>query len=291
MTIAVLILAHKNPEQIKRLVNRLQHPAIKVFIHADKKSGLAKATFDSDLSLIKNSAAVYWGDFSPVQATLNGMKEISEALKQFDFFILLSGQDYPIKSLEKLVHFLEKNKNKEFIDHRPISKEGWEKAMGRYQYYHYRRNKNVAKWAFFKGVKLLMKISGIKRKPPFPIWGGSQWFTISFNAFSYILDYAKRNPGYLSFMKRCNFTDEMFFQTILLNSIFKDNCVNNNLRYIDWNESSVKKVRNPKVLSMEDWNAIRNSKAFFARKFDTNIDKEILDKIDSSYQTYKQPPV
>lgn len=291
MKIAVLILAHKNPEQIKRLVGRLQHPAIKVFIHADKKSSLSKYPFAADISFIKKNVAVYWGDFSPIQATLNGMKEISATLSQFDFFILLSGQDYPIKSLEKLLYFLEENRNKEFINYNSISKEGWEKGMPRYQYYHYRKNKNIPGWFFFAGLRAFMKIFGLKRKPPLPIWGGSQWFTISQKAFSYILNYIDNNPAYISFMKKCNFTDEMFFQTILLNSPLKDNCINNNLRYIDWNKNSAQKIRSPKILGMEDWNAIRNSDAFFARKFDPAVSNEILDKIDKELLQTNQPQV
>lgn len=282
MKIAVLILTHKNAEQAERLANRLQHPDVSVFIHADKKSILSKYSFASYVSLIKDNVSVFWGDFSPVQATLNSMKEIKEKAEKFDYFILLSGQDYPIKPIENLLQFLEENKHKEFINYYPVSKEGWKAAMGRYEYFHYRRNKNILYWSFFAGLRLLMKAFGLKRKPPVPVWAGSQWFNISNGAFIYILDYILKHPGYIHFMKLCNFTDEMFFQTILLNSPFKNNCVNDNLRYIKWNENFSEKIRSPKVLRTEDRIAIQQSEAFFARKFDMDIDKEILDKLDQA---------
>lgn len=280
MKIAVLLLAHKNAAQADRLINRLRHPAIRVFLHADKKSTLSNHRFSSPVTLIKNTVPVYWGDFSPVQATLNGMKEIREQAGEFDYFILLSGQDYPIKPIQSLVDFLEKNKGKEFIGHGAVNKDGWKAAMSRYQYYHFRKNKNVWGWFFFAGLRQLMKLSGIKRKPPVPVWGGSQWFNITHAAFNYILDYTTANPEFTRYMKSCNFTDELFFQTILLNSPFKNNCINDPLRYINWSKEPGKKNKSPEVITQKDLTALQQSPGFFARKFDDHIDAVVLDELD-----------
>jgi Core-2/I-Branching enzyme len=279
--IAVLILAHKNPEQVKRLVQRLEHPDVSVFIHADKKSSFERNSFPGNTTFITENVSVYWGDFSPVQATLTGMKEIKESAIKFDYFLLLSGQDYPITSIKKLLDFFKENNGKEYINYTPVNKDGWKEAMNRYQYYHYRRNKNIFLWAIFAKLRLLMKMTGLKRNPPLPLWAGSQWFNISYAAFNYILDYNAGHPGYTRFMKRCNFTDEMFFQTILLNSPFKNDCINDNLRFIDWDENVVKKIKSPKILTIKDKETIQHSKALFARKFDITIDKNILDVLDS----------
>lgn len=282
MKLAILLLAHKNPEQVKRLIKSLQHPSIKIFLHADKKAGWNKTIFPSELTFVENNIRVYWGDFSPVQATLNGMKEIQQSQYNFDYFILLSAQDYPIKSVDVLLNFLETNKGKEFIEHTPVSKEGWNDAMSRYQYYHYRKNKNKTAWFFYTILRTFMKLTGLKRKPPMPIWGGSQWFTITKEAFDYTLSYTEDHPDFISFMKKSNFTDELFFQTLLLNSPYRVNCVADNLRYIDWDAQSGKKVSSPKILTLADYERLRQSPAFFARKFDAVIDSAILDKIDTT---------
>jgi len=281
MKLAILLLTHKNPEQVQRLIKSLQHPSIKIFLHADKKSEWDKNIFSAEIIVVKENTRVYWGDFSPVQATLNGMKEIRNSQYDFDYFILLSGQDYPIKSINTLLYFLETNKGKEFIQHTPLSKEGWSDAMSRYQYYHYRKNKNKAAWFFYTLLRTFMKLTGLKRKPPMPIWGGSQWFTITKKAFNYILSYTEEHPEFISFMKKSNFTDELFFQTLLMNSSFSNNCINDNLRYIDWDAQHGKKVSSPKTLTLGDYDQLQQSPAFFARKFDTTIDNAILDKIDA----------
>ena len=40
MKIAHLILAHKNPAQLERLIRAMKHPAFHFYIHVDKKSDI-----------------------------------------------------------------------------------------------------------------------------------------------------------------------------------------------------------------------------------------------------------
>ena len=57
-----------------------------------------------------------------------------------------------------------------------------------------------------------------------------------------------------------------------MNSKYKVSVINNNLRYIDWSEGN----NSPKTLSIKDINQILKSDKLIARKFDIDIDKEIL---------------
>lgn len=68
--------------------------------------------------------------------------------------------------------------------------------------------------------------------------------------------------------------DELFFQTALANSALP--IVNKNLRYIHWTLGD----HSPKTLTVKDYDAITQSDAFFARKFDANQDSAILNQID-----------
>ena len=51
--------------------------------------------------------------------------------------------------------------------------------------------------------------------------------------------------------------------------------VNNNLRYIKWQEGS----NSPEVLTMNDYKSLRNANDLIARKFDSNIDSNIIKKL------------
>ena len=74
--------------------------------------------------------------------------------------------------------------------------------------------------------------------------------------------------------------DELFVQTILYNSEFYKNVVSlknddymSIKRFIDWNRGQ------PYTFKLEDFDLIMNSGCFFARKFSSKVDKNIIDKI------------
>ncbi len=59
------------------------------------------------------------------------------------------------------------------------------------------------------------------------------------------------------------------FQTIIGNSQFA-NKVKDNLVYVDWSEGK----KNPKILSIEDYQQLKSSDKLIARKFET-VDENI----------------
>lgn len=64
MRVAHLIIVHKNPDQLLRLVKRLQHSNFDLFIHVDRKVPLEQFMFiksEADLSFIKNRVTCQWG--------------------------------------------------------------------------------------------------------------------------------------------------------------------------------------------------------------------------------------
>lgn len=67
----------------------------------------------------------------------------------------------------------------------------------------------------------------------------------------------------------------MFFSTIIKNSSLKDTMIKDNLLYVDFSEGKP----NPKVLKIDEYENIINSKYFVARKFDINIDNDIIKRI------------
>jgi hypothetical protein len=85
-----------------------------------------------------------------------------------------------------------------------------------------------------------------------------------------------KQPSLQRFFKYTWGSDEFVFQTLLYNSEFKKDMVNENYRYIDWSEGKP----NPKTLNITDFTLIAESNAFFARKFDQDMDPIILDEID-----------
>lgn len=275
--IAHFILAHTHPKQLCRLVKKLAYPNTVFFIHIDLKSN--QADFELLLNemdhiyFIKNRVNIQWATYSMVEATINGFKEIVASGLNIDFVNLLSGQDYPIKSAATFHSFLEKNNGKAFMHCLDVETE-WKEAISRVREYHFNHWKFPGKFRFQKLVNFLLPL----RKMPdglIPV-GRSQWFTISLKHVVFLIKRIESAPQVVSFFKFSWAPDELIFQTLLFNSAFKEDIISSNLRYIDWSEG----LKNPKVLTVEDFQSFMHSDKFFARKF--NEADKVLDMIDQS---------
>ena len=131
-----LILAHKNPLQLSRMIERLDDGASKFFIHLDAKTPIepfAACLEGGHIRFIEPRERCVWGDFSIVRATIHLMEAASE--KQ-GLFILMSGQDYPIQSQGYINAFLENNKGFDFIEVEPLE-EKWKSKMVKDKLEHY----------------------------------------------------------------------------------------------------------------------------------------------------------
>jgi hypothetical protein len=109
MKLAHLILAHSQPQQLNRLINALQHPDAAFYIHLDRKTDsrpFLELIQGKNIFFVRKRENVRWGAYSMVQATLNGFEEILAAGVAYRYVNLLSGQDYPLQSSEKIHEWL-----------------------------------------------------------------------------------------------------------------------------------------------------------------------------------------
>ncbi len=275
MKIAHLILAHTNPNQLKRLIKRLTYSNVDFYIHIDLKVSIDDFSFikGDDIFFVKERINVTWGGYSMVQATVNGFYEILQANKEYDYINLLSGQDYPLKKREEIYGFFEANPGKAFMEVLSIEEE-WQEAITRLTKYHLTDYNFLGSYQ----VQKLLNFFLPKRKLPKGLIqvGRSQWFTITPTHVKYILKYLKENQSIQKFFKLTWGSDEIIFQTILYNSVYKDDIVKHNLMYIDWSEGK----SSPKTFTIKDFPDLINSDKLFARKFNDKIDIEILNALD-----------
>jgi hypothetical protein len=209
------------------------------------------------------------------------------ATSDCDFFVLLSGQDFPTRPIVELEAHLSNYKLNNFILMRVVEEE-WKSALERIKI---RRNIDLFhKWrSDFRPVSsIINKIEGLsikwntffgERKLPYgyKLFGGSQWFVFNSQTVNYILRNLRSKPELKSFFKYTVCPDEHFFHTILGNSEWKESVIQDNLRYIRFLPGK----DNPEVLTLNDRDAIGTSGAFFARKFDLETQPDILERLES----------
>lgn len=287
---AVMIIAHNQFELLKKLILALDDERNDIFIHIDAK------VKDFDFKLFKSlpqhskvhftkRVSVTWGDFSMVKAEmilLSAAVNNESKCKKYSYFHLISGCDLPIKSNDEIQTFFQNNSGREFIHF--SSDEVSASSVTRIKYYHFFRSKRT----FFRkllsySILQFEKLIGVNRlkKNDIQVQKGCQWFSITGGFARYIVQNMNK---WESVFKYSYCADEVFVQTILVNSPFKDNlympnCNNNHLacaRLIDWERG------NPYVFRKEDFDLIKSSPAMFARKFSLDVDSEIVDMILNS---------
>lgn len=280
MRIAYIILVHKNPEQVVRLVDRLDNSNTLFIIHIDLKSApFVHQKMHTHLVSKSNvyfckPKKVYWGDFSQVSVTLACIKELLKNQLDYDYCKLLSGQDYPLKSASYIQAYLQQHRGKEFIENFALPYVGWIEGgdesggMDRINYHYLFKNDSRTQLGF------------VKRRFPYrfqPFAGSSLW-CLSSKCINYINQFVSKNPLFVNFFRTVDLPDEIFFQSIILNSLFKEKVVSSNLTYTHWEWNA----DHPSLLGKEHFEALISSYYLFARKFDTNQDLEILDMLDQS---------
>jgi hypothetical protein len=274
MRIAHLILAHKDPAQVERLLLAMQHPSFDFYLHIDGKADISpfsRLTAAENVFLVKQRARIYWAGYGTIQATLNGFAEILPG--NYDYINVISGQDFPLRSPEAIHDQITAVKGREFITCESIDSE-WTEAAPRVRDYHLINWRIPGKHRLEKFLTLLLP----RRKFPldYRIVGRANWFTLTHAAARYLFDFINANPKIVRYFKYCWGADEFIFSTVLFNSSFREHIVPN-LVYVDW---SGQKNGHPKILGAEDFLPMTRSGKLFARKFDVASSPAILEMLE-----------
>ncbi|SFE51188.1 Core-2/I-Branching enzyme [Chitinophaga sp. CF118] len=279
MRIANIIIFHKDPGSIERLINALQHPNFDFYLHLDKKVDIRPFAYLADLPntrFIINRKVVHWGGFSQLEALLASLEQIFNGDISYDFVNLLSGQDYPIKPVSEINNILSDSIGKSFMITETPPSPWWDEAMVRITDYH------LSDYDFRGRYRLGIALSKLlpKRRFPLPLqlYGGpyASYWILSFDATMYIYFILHRNESIKLFFKHTWAPDEFLIHTLLMNSHFRGSILNENHHYMDRSQGGA----HPKTLTKEDFDLLQQSKIMFARKFDRRIDADILDMID-----------
>ena len=108
------------------------------------------------------------------------------------------------------------------------------------------------------------------------LYGGSTWWSLSRETLQYVINYTKKEKYLINRMKYTFCPEELYFQTVIMNSDYSKKVINNNLRYMDWNYRRVGKYSSsPAVLNLSDLIHIKRSFYLFARKFESSISNDL----------------
>lgn len=297
---AYLIITFGDFYILRKLIQALDNPNGDIFIHLDAKKKhvlhelyeLRKLAKHSKVN-IYSTISVKWGDKSLVACELFLMQQA--VLGNYGYYHLLSGQDFLIKPISDVQYFFEQHAGEEFL------------AVGSYHLnkesidcvdkYHLLMSNRLATVRLNRLLVSIQKIVGIHRLSSKELKmffaKGIEWASMTHSFIQCILS----ERCYIEKLARHSFAvDEIYKQMIYkkhadqfyLHYTFDESGNNVNrlmpqyelevlatMHKVDWNRG------NPYIYRIDDYDELIHSKCMFARKFDSNVDKKIIDKLYS----------
>jgi hypothetical protein len=268
--VAYLVFSYVGP--VERLVATLRDgsPDAVIAVHHDPR---VRPLGEVDAIRIA-PCPVRWGHGSQLLAVLHALLAVRE---RAEWFVLLSGQDYPVRPLAQIEAGL--RGADAFVQATPVKPLTWRRGEAdefarRYRMRWRPVDDRVAQVAAradpLAHVRTLPggTYLGLRATPPLPPFHGSDWCTLSRRAVDAVL---AAPAAVLDHFLHTIVPTEAFMQTVLANSTLTLHP--DNRRHVRFAPSSP----NPRVLTRDDVDAALASGADFARKFD---DPAVLDEID-----------
>ena len=297
----VLLVNPFNPlEQSARLIRKLNrmfdHPPIACH-HDFGKNPQFIENCPQNVQLVRPHVNTKWGDFSCVEATIKALRLLYSGKNAPEWFVFLSGADYPIKSAGQILKELKTSGFDGFIEHQVVSEgdlvyppdpdnlQGWKWETWLKQCH----KRYCSRRVDVPGINRYLKFSKrtfwlehpffTKGRLPFTAefkcFAGEVWFTANHRCARRIMDFYDQDRQVAGHYRKTQVPEESYLQTVLANA--PDLKLSQNfLRYVDW----TRRGSNPKVLTLEDLPRLKRTGAHFARKFDESVDAAVLDRLD-----------
>ena len=217
--IAYFIMVHHKPDNFKLMFEKIYTRDQFYLIHIDRK---AKEKFTEEIQqylihfpnvYILESMNIVAGGFSMIQAELNAMEYLLNAATEWDYFINLSGEDYPLKSQNIIRLFLTANNGRNYIfyyDQKFYRPDTLRRIQNHFTELTHKISSLIYKRDFMEGVT--------------PYIGG-KWFIFTRETCAFLTN-NKRVMDFEDYLLPA----ESFFQTVLMNTAFKDIIVNDDKR-------------------------------------------------------------
>lgn len=202
-----------------------------------------------------------------------------EALKNKDisYVHIISGEDWPCKNIEEIYDFFE-GKSDVYMQFQEIEKIGKIHMQRYYSFLNLINYRKLFQKLFVRGLWLIQKILKVNRlkKLDFPLYSGLVWGELPRAALEYCFEYIYKNPEFPEFLEYGFASEEFFFGSIFMQSSYwKERCVQNNFRYMQWEKRN---GSYPAILDESDYEKIKAGGYFFMRKVRMPISEKLMER-------------
>ena len=308
-----MIMCHKNLEQVLRLAKHItKNPDSDVVVHVD--ISVPDDEFQSFCSLANDIPNLYitekrikgiLDDRSLVDIVFIMIEYVRAKNLQYQYYALLSGQDFLIKPIDKINQWLSESYPKPFIDCTPYDKSNWifskfifsqSSRIVKFQHFisrHFGRRNPMRKiLRFFVRFISLFKTTLYKKltKLGVSLYGGSEWWILPDVAINYVFEEYQKSNDIVKLLLSARTPDETFFPTMTMRSPIKDLVEINPIDQVSQNcktwayftDVDRPFVYHPYVFTVKQFERLKNSDCWFARKFDSKTDDEVIRMVEEN---------
>jgi hypothetical protein len=288
VTVVYVVISHRNPEQVVRLVRVLREgPAARVLVRHDQRGErLERERIEAaGGEPVEDRIKSRWGSWSQLRLIVSCLREAA-ARHDPDWVLVLSGQDYPLRPLADIEADLGASPAdarlgsvREVETHRPAT--GDDEFFLRCRYRHYTRPRvfpsslprSLRPLAYARDLPPLVGVRRIERAP-LTLFASADWLTLGRAAIRAVLG-ASENRRLMRYFRRVAVPSESFFASVLLGdpSLIVER---DNRRFSSFTHGAA----HPDTLTSEDYDRLLASGADFARKFDAAVEPGVLDLLD-----------
>jgi len=311
-SLAFLILVHEGQSRdfLERLVGQLARPEHYIMIHVDAKAPqdlhafvekLSKATTSGNVRSQQPPREVSWGGSSMLQVMIEGVKSLLGWSGEWKHVFVVSGSDFPVKSVDhmsRVMNTFGPSSHFEIFNQLP-------------RYIRHRGADN----AWVECDNFVYKVGSDRPQPRgIEIWGGSSWVTLSKDFSQWLTEclykWSERDPAnffrtkeggaevppmcrtatdFLDYSENVLSAEELYFQTVFMNS---HHCTNLDTRYLRWvhwldgkqgehcGEYADWCGKSPALVELQQVRTAMGMPAFFARKFGQHHGMDLVNYIE-----------
>ena len=265
MTHCIIMTAYKDADNINSFINATPTDW-GIYIHLDKKSCLSKTDIN-DRAKVYSIRKVFWGAWEHLEVILYLLRQ---AVREgnYDYYHIVTAQDFYSMPIHRIDEIVTQQEGYNFVDYFPIPHmtwHDWELGYGIFQYRtlaSYCDVRSGWSWWLNKGVLYLQeKMPWLKKRlPKMDLYGSSVYCTLYCDFVRWLVE-GEFPQRFVKRMKNTTCCEEVVIATLIMNSPYKDKCLQTNYRYICWERPNM-------ILIEDDFPKIVNSNCFFCRKVD-----------------------
>jgi hypothetical protein len=303
------IQSHRSPEQVDRLVATIKSYSPDSVVHISHDSNGSRLDVEALESYSDTHVEFHpggYGDYSHIDRYLAGVEFLDRNGIEVDWFVNITGQDYPLVPLDQAEAELVASGMDGFMEYwdmfGPDARWPASRVDSRYHFQHRRlmplsadAKRRLRPLQALNRVQPFVRVHvsyglvvGRRAAAPFgpdqdlQLHGGSAFSSLRWPVVEYLRDYLADHPDVVEYFRNTLSPVEAVFQTVLCSSPqfrsgefrIDPDC----RRYFDFSRTE---FNHPKDLTAEDLPAAIASGAHFARKFDYDRRPELMDTLDA----------